>query len=234
MKYRDVDYIVPEKYLLHWQEICDILAEIADIPAALIMRLTGNDIEVFVASKGTKNPYLTGAKEEFLDSGLYCEHVIKSDRKLKVPNALEDEAWKENPDVKLNMISYLGFPIKLPNKQPFGTICILDNKTNGYSENIERLMTHFRDLIESQLEIVYVNQKLGDENKSLIDYLEELQTLRGFVTICARCKDIQNTKGVWHSIEHYLINHPHADFSHSICPGCMEKLYPGIKVTEPK
>ena len=222
----EIQIEVPTDILENWQEIVDILAEIIGIPAGLIMRLSDPDIEVFVSSKSEGNPYHPGDKENFLGSGLYCETVINSQDKLLVPNALADINWKENPDIKLNMISYLGFPIRLPNKKPFGTICVLDNKPNEYSKTTEKLILKFRSLIESHLEMIYMNQILGDKNKRLTDYLMELQALRGFVPICSSCKSIRDDQDNWHPIEHYLIRHPEAEFSHSICPKCMKKLYP--------
>lgn len=214
--------------LKNLQEIANILAEMIGIPAALIMRFTDPHIEVFVSSNSEGNPYHPGDKETLYGSGLYCETVIKTQDKLLVPDALADANWKNNPDIKLNMISYLGFPILLPNKKPFGTICILNNKPNEYSKTIEKLMLKFRHLIESYLEMIYMNQILGDKNKRVTDYLMELQALRGFVSICANCKSIRDDQDNWHPIEHYLIRHPEAEFSHGICPKCMKKLYPDL------
>jgi GAF domain-containing protein len=217
---------VPAATLENWQEIANVLAGVIGIPAALIMRLNGPDIEVFVSSQSKANPYRPGAKEKFQGSGLYCETVIKTNDKLLVPNALLDENWEDNPDIKLGMISYLGFPIILPNHKPFGTICILDDKENPYSAHIEKLMLSFRGMLESHLELIYVNQKLGDTNKRMTDYLTELQALRGLVTICANCKSIRDDHDNWYPVEHYLVRHPEADFTHTICPDCMKKLYP--------
>jgi hypothetical protein len=226
MRNNEVKIEVQTKTLENWQEMADILAEFLGIPAALIMRFVDPDIEVLVSSNSEGNPYRPGDKETLYGSGLYCETVIKTQEKLLVPNALVDENWKSNPDIKLNMISYLGFPILLPNKEPFGTICVLDDKFNEYSATIEKLMLKFRSLIESHLEMIYINQILGDKNKRLTDYLMELQTLRGFIPVCAHCKSIRDKQNVWHPIEHYLVKHPEADFSHSICPECIKKLYP--------
>ena len=53
------------------------------------------------------------------------------------------------------------------------------------------MMTKFRDLIQSHLEILYLNQILGDENKKISDYLHEIQILRGINTICCQCKKDQ-------------------------------------------
>lgn len=217
---------VPANILDNWQEIVNILAELTNIPVALIMRFVAPDIEIIVSSNSEGNPYHTGDKETLYESGLYCETVLKTQDKLLVPNALADANWKNNPDVKLNMISYLGFPILLPDKKPFGTICVLDTKPNEYSKTTEKLMLKFRSLLESQLEMIYMNQILGDKNKRLTDYLMELQALRGLVPICANCKSIRDNQNNWHPIEHYFIRHPEAEFSHSICPNCMNKLYP--------
>jgi len=196
------------------------------IPASLIKRLDDPNIEVFISSKNEGNPYHPGDKEKVWGSGLYCETVIKTKEKLLVPNALADVNWKDNPDIKLGMISYLGFPIFLPDGKPFGTICILDNKQNAYSKNVEKLMLNFRNLIQSHLEVIYMNQVLGDKNKRLSDYLMELQALRGIVPICANCKSIRDSQDKGHPVEHYLIKNPEAEFSHGICPDCMRKLYP--------
>lgn len=152
---------VPNDVLAKWQDIMDTMAKIIAVPAGLIMRIVDNDIQVFVSSKTEGNPYRTGHHEVMVGSGLYCETVIRKDDMLLVPNALEDDEWKNNPDVKLNMISYLGFPIRWPDKTPFGTICVLDNQRNDYSELHENLLRQFRDVIEQHLELIQVNVQLG-------------------------------------------------------------------------
>ncbi|WP_446009311.1 hypothetical protein [Candidatus Electrothrix sp.] len=86
-----------------------------------------------------------------------------------VPDALADKKWKNNPDIKLNMIAYLGFPVILPDKTPFGTICVFDSKRNEFSPIIEQLMLKFKKIIENKnnLELLYMNQSLGDKNRRL-------------------------------------------------------------------
>jgi len=63
--------------------------------------------------------------------------------------------------------------------------------------------------------------------------LSELQTtLHGLLPICAHCKKIlcddkspENSRA-WTEIESYVMDHSDTDFSHGICPDCMEKYYP--------
>ena len=214
---------VPEETMAQWQGVVDIIADLVGVPAGLIMRVVGEHIEVLMASHSKGNPYRPGDREHLANSGLYCETVIRTREPLLVPDALTDPAWRDNPDVKLNMISYLGFPIFLPDDTPFGTICILDNKSNAYSDTVHELLAKFRDLIEMHLDLLYMNAVLGEKNKSLADYLDELQKLRGMITICASCKKIKDEEGFWVPVEKYLIHHPEADFSHGYCPDCYKK-----------
>lgn len=220
---------IPEKVIRNWQGIVDILAEITGITAALIMRINDPEIEVLLASDSSGNPYEAGAVEHLWGSGLYCESVIKTNRKLLVPNALKDPQWVDNPDVKLDMIAYLGYPILYPDHRPFGTLCILDNKSNPFSQTTEDLMGRFKELLESHLALLHWNRELGDENKDLNDYAKEIKALRGIVPICASCKRIRDKNNHWHHVESYLEKvYPEAALSHSCCPECARKLYPDL------
>ena len=135
-----------------WQQILNLLARILNVPAALIMHTNGQEIEVFVSSKTDGNPYHPADHESLIGSGLYCEHVIQTREPLLVPNALTDPKWNQNPDIKLGMISYLGFPIKAPDGEVFGTICVLDTKENTYSDDYVELIERFKNVIELGLE----------------------------------------------------------------------------------
>jgi PAS domain S-box-containing protein len=141
---------VPSEIVRKWQEIVDLTAEIMHIPAALIMRVEPPNIKVFVSSETQGNPY---EQDEVacLDTGLYCESVMKTRQPLLVPDALRDEQWQANPDIKLGMISYLGVPIVWPDGEVFGTICVLDKKPNEYSELYRKLLLQWRDVLQADL-----------------------------------------------------------------------------------
>lgn len=55
--------------------------------------------------------------------------------------------------------------------------------------------------------------------------LDEVETLRGLVQICAKCKRVRDDAGSWHEVETYVSRHTLAAFSHSICPECGPELY---------
>ncbi len=67
-------------------------------------------------------------------------------------------------------------------------------------------------------------------NRRLRKALTQVQELSGMLPICASCKKIRNDAGYWQQIEGYIQQHSQAQFSHSICPDCAEKLY-GKKVS---
>jgi hypothetical protein len=54
--------------------------------------------------------------------------------------------------------------------------------------------------------------------------LDEVRTLSGMIPICGWCKNIRSDKGYWQSVEHYVLAHTEATFTHSICPDCAEKF----------
>jgi hypothetical protein len=56
--------------------------------------------------------------------------------------------------------------------------------------------------------------------------MDNVKTLGGLIPICASCKKIRDDEGYWNILESYLAKHSAAQFSHGICPDCVEKLYP--------
>ncbi len=60
----------------------------------------------------------------------------------------------------------------------------------------------------------------------LREALAQVKTLSGFIPICASCKNIRDDAGYWQQIEQYLGKHSDLEFTHGICPACLEKLYP--------
>ena len=72
----------------------------------------------------------------------------------------------------------------------------------------------------------HLEEMIVERTKELKKSMEEITTLQGIVPICAKCKKIRDDKGYWNHIESYIEQHSEASFSHSLCPECMEKLYP--------
>ena len=76
-----------------------------------------------------------------------------------------------------------------------------------------------------------VTRKMQIEREDAIRDLESalgtVNTLSGLLPICASCKRIRDEDGRWDEVEVYVRGHSKAQFSHSICPDCAARLYPG-------
>lgn len=62
----------------------------------------------------------------------------------------------------------------------------------------------------------------------LREALSRIKALQGLLPICASCKRIRDDRGHWNRIESYLQEHSGAEFSHGVCPECIQKLYPEV------
>ena len=101
-------------------------------------------------------------------------------------------------------------------------------------------LNHFRNLqllllvslISSTLFLLFIfyrYEKQRAKNLALIyEAQDKIKILGGFIPICASCKKIRDDEGYWNQIESYITKHSEAEFSHSICPQCEKKLYPGF------
>lgn len=97
----------------------------------------------------------------------------------------------------------------------------------------------YLELLPSVIEQVLQQQRLVEEKRraeeererlilELQEALARVKTLSGLIPICASCKKIRDDQGYWNQLETYIQEHSEAEFSHSICPECMKKLYPEL------
>ncbi|GEM_PF-3142476 len=93
------------------------------------------------------------------------------------------------------------------------------------SDAVETIVSFMRDITDLK--------DAESEKNAIIAKLEsalaEIKTLRGFIPICAQCKNIRDDKGYWQQIEEYIQDRSDAQFSHSLCPKCARELYPDME-----
>jgi len=77
---------VPSEIIQKWQEVVDLLAEIMQVPSALVMRVEPPNIKVFVSSESNGNPY---EPEEVapLKLALHAGHAV-----LRLPTGMGSRA----------------------------------------------------------------------------------------------------------------------------------------------
>ena len=206
-----------KKVLNEWQNMLNETAEILGVPAGLITRVDGEEIEILLSSETEGNPYPADYVTHYPDSGWYCEYTLKSRGLNLIPNALQDPKWRDNAAaVDLHIVSYMGLPIERPDGEQFGTVCFLDNKENPHNELHIRLVRQIKKMIELTLNIVSAKEEL-DRRDRLIDELSKIYP------ICSYCKKVREESGDWVSVEKYVKDISGANPSHGVCPQCYER-----------
>jgi PAS domain S-box-containing protein len=144
---------VPEEIKVRWQKIIDILAGVTTAQAALIMRLDQGNLEAFLSSKDSAPLFARGMKYD-LNSGLFCEKVMRQRQVLLVEDGQNEPEWEKSPTVVQGMTYYLGFPLIWPEGEIFGTICIFDHQNNTQATQLKELVAELRGLIERDLQMI--------------------------------------------------------------------------------
>ncbi len=57
----------------------------------------------------------------------------------------------------------------------------------------------------------------------ILGFNQQVKTLESLIPICAYCKKVRTDDDLWEQIEQYVNERTGADFTHSICPECIEK-----------
>ena len=141
---------IPPQTIANWQRVVDLVARLAHVPAALIMRTELPKHSVLVSSRTEGNPYGVGREYE-LNDALYCYGVFENDGELVVEDALRDPDWSDNADLDHGMSFYIGYPLKWPCGELFGTICVLDRHRNEHALVFREGLQAFAGVIEANL-----------------------------------------------------------------------------------
>jgi len=57
----------------------------------------------------------------------------------------------------------------------------------------------------------------------ILDFNSQVAALESLIPICSYCKNVRNDEDIWERIEQYVNDRTGSDFSHGICPDCLEK-----------
>jgi len=95
--------------------------------------------------------------------------------------------------------------------------------------NLKRATIGAEDHILATLRDITERKATEEKREALITELQEaldnIKTLKGLLPICSYCKKIRNDQGYWDNLEIYIEAHSEAQFSHGLCPDCLDKVY---------
>ncbi|MEN8222754.1 MAG: hypothetical protein ABFR36_05800 [Acidobacteriota bacterium] len=181
-----------------------------------IMDLTKFLSELAVKGNNFRKAY------KYLDRSFKLNQEIFSTEKSKKIAELEAEIDMEKSENRILLLEKINEikQLELDEKNEFITL--------------QKVVTFFLIIIVVLIFLAYrwkmkANIQLRKKGEELEKTLAEIHKLSGLLPICSSCKKIRDDGGYWHQVEEYIKSHSEASFSHSMCPACIDKTYPGRK-----
>lgn len=96
----------------------------------------------------------------------------------------------------------------------------LEQTNAELSRSVESLQRAHAEILELNANL---ERRVQERTAELQEALANVKELSGLLPICTYCKKIRDSDDYWHQVENYIRGQTRAQFSHSICPDCMEK-----------
>jgi GAF domain-containing protein len=202
-----------------YDDITALAAYLCDVPIAMIS-LVDTSRQWFKSKLGLN-------QQETPRDVAFCAHAILQTEPLIVRDALKDARFADSALVRRepHIRFYAGFPLATPEGLALGTLCAIDRRPRLLSASQKTAMQALSRQVMALLELRRVSARMAEA-------LENVKTLHGLLPICAWCKRIRDDKGYWSQVEAYVHEHTGADFTHGICPDCLEQQRPKKRTTE--
>jgi transcriptional regulator with PAS, ATPase and Fis domain len=190
-------YIInPDHEVIFWNKACEIL--------------TGITSPEILNTKDHWKPFYKEHRPCLVDiviDGTYArlpELYIKYGKSKLSPEGINAERWYESLGGEKRYMIFDAVPV-----------------FNSLGEILAAIET-----LHDSTELKQIELKKEKMISELNNHISKNMSLKGFVCMCASCKDIRNKDGVWIALEEYLRDRADLAFSHTICPNCAQKLYP--------
>ena len=148
--------ILPEEA---FDRVTRMVSQILDVPISLVS-LVGRDRQWFKSRHGID---LTSTCKKVS----FCKHVLEGHKLLIVPDALEDDRFKNNPLVvgEPHIRSYFGAPLTTPDGFSIGALCAIDVKPRDITPEQKTLLADLAATVIDEMEL----RKLSMSLESMVE-----------------------------------------------------------------
>ncbi len=166
-----------------------------------------------------RNYHIVAANNAACGSFCLSSDNIIGQKCFKITHKIDRPCWQEETNCPIKVAFELKEKTRVVHEHSYANKVIFEEITAS-------------PIFNDQGEVNFVVEELNDitelvQSKEITEHLKkEIKTLRGIIPICSSCKNVRDDKGYWQQVEAYIRDRSEADFSHGICPECMEKLYP--------
>jgi PAS domain S-box-containing protein len=161
----------------------------------------------------SKAALYAGYSKEELISQPSKELIHPEDRETAEKNAMEMLRGKRDIPYEFRIMTKRG-----------ETRWIMETVTSINYSGKQAILGNSMDITEYKMIEKERERLIAELQKALL----EVKKLSGLLPICSSCKKIRNDEGYWEQLEGYIRDRSEAEFSHSICPDCVKKLYPDL------
>lgn len=151
-------------------------------------------------------------------------------------------------EIMITLFIYLIFPVNLKYQVIGGLLFALSNFVSLDSEvQGEKIYHHAifmlincnilgfflsRYFHKTMRKLYLAYNKEQTVETELASKIGELSRIGAAIPICNSCYSVRDDKGYWDNLEHFVTKHSKAHFTHSICPGCSQKMMDELDADE--
>ena len=159
---------VDKTVLNKWRSLLDQLVDLTAAPKILILQMNSGIADI-VISLGSDQSITLGEKHQ-ADLGLLISHIVESKEFVFCDDVPQNAQWKDSPLYSLGIKAFMGCPIRWPNGEAFGSLCVLDIKARPFTEQVKALLLQISGLFQDDLARIYIENdrdRLTKDNETL-------------------------------------------------------------------
>jgi PAS domain S-box-containing protein len=158
-----------------FDRLANLARRVLDVPVAAVS-LVDTDRQFFKSSLGLPEPW-TSRRETPL-SHSFCQHVVASGKPLVVEDAREVAFLRGNLAIRdLNVIAYLGIPLRTPDGQTIGSFCAIDAKPRSWAPEDVGIMGDLAESVMSEVALRHGAISALRESNARLHKVLEVETV---------------------------------------------------------